>query len=108
MHALGMVQRLLDKYVGAMHAARRLTLAAAVAAVMKGHAITLTRLGRALAGSGRAKPGIKRIDRLIGNPRVASETQWIGAALVAQVCRMTSQLVIAVDWSAVSPGGGFV
>ncbi len=91
-----------------MHGSRRRLLAAVVAAVMRGHWIGVTRLGRGLAQSTSVKSAIKRVDRLIGSDRIAQEAQLIGAALLACLSRMTSTLVIAVDWSAAAPGGAFV
>ena len=108
MHATTIVLKFLDRHVGSMHAARRRVLAAVVAVVLQGHWIGISRLGRGLAGSGTVKSAIKRVDRLIGNARIAGEARHVGAALIAQVCRMTSTLVIAVDWSAAAPGGAFV
>ena len=75
---------------------------------MRGHWIGVSRLGRGLAQSTSVKSAIKRVDRLIGSDHIAQEAQQIGAALLACLCRMTSTLVIAVDWSAAAPGGAFV
>lgn len=108
MHAREIVQRFFDQEpLQAMHAARRPTFAAAVLAVMRGHWLSVTRLARGLVKGGRCKAAIKRIDRLIGNARIGEEARVIGAALLARLVRMQTPLVIAVDWSAVSPGGGF-
>lgn len=108
MHAQTIVLRFLDQHV-LMHAARRRLLAAAVSVVMGGHWIGVSHLGRGLAGTKRVKSAIKRVERLIGNShRIHDEAQQVGAALMAQICRMTSTVVIAVDWSAASPGGAFV
>jgi hypothetical protein len=103
-----MVQRFLDRHVGLMHGARRRLLADAVSAVMQGHWVGLSRLGRALAQRITVKSAIKRVDRLIGSARIEVEAQQVGAALLACIGRMSSTLVIAVDWSAASPGGAFV
>lgn len=108
MHAPTIVARFLDQHVSLMHTARRRLLAAVITVVMRGHWIGISRLGRGLAGTSTVKSAIKRVDRLIGNARIAQEAQQVGAALIAQVCRMTSTLVIAVDWSSASPGGAFV
>jgi hypothetical protein len=108
MHAESMVQRFLDRHVPLMHGARRQLLAAVVAVVMRGHWIGVSRLGRGLAGSSRVKSAIKRVDRLIRCARIADEARQVGAALVACVCRMSTTLVVAVDWSAAAPGGYFV
>lgn len=108
MHAITMVQRFLDRHVQQMHGARRRLLADVVAVVMQGHWVGLSRLGQALAQRITVKSAIKRVDRLVGSGRVELEAQQIGAALLACVGRMSSTLVIAVDWSAASPGGTFV
>jgi hypothetical protein len=108
MHAATMVQRFLDRHVHAMHGSRRRLLAAVVGAVMAGHWIGISRLGRGLAQSSSVKSAIKRVDRLIGSPRITAEAQQIGAALLACIGRMSATLVIAVDWSAAAPGGAFV
>lgn len=108
MHAGLMVQRFLDCHVGLIHGSRRRLLGAVVAAVMRGHWIGVSRLGQGLAQSTSVKSAIKRVDRLVGSQRIAQEAQQVGAALLACLGRMTSTLVIAVDWSAAAPGGTFV
>lgn len=108
MHATAMVQRFLDRHVGSMHGSRRRLLADVVSAVLRGHWISLSRLGQGLAQAISVKSAIKRVDRLVGSARIALEAQQIGAALLSCLARMSSTLVIAVDWSAASPGGAFV
>ena len=51
---------------------------------------------------------LKRVDRLMGNQRIAQEAQVIGAALLGTLCQGGQPLVIAVDWSKVAPDGVFV
>jgi hypothetical protein len=51
---------------------------------------------------------LKRIDRLIGHARVAAEAQSVAAAIVARLKTPGAPLIIAIDWSAVGPGGAFV
>lgn len=108
MHATAMVQRFLDCHVGLMHGSRRRLLADVVSAVLRGHRISLSRLGRGLAQAITVKSAIKRVDRLVGSERVALEARQIGAALLSCLGRISSTLVIAVDWSAASAGGTFV
>jgi hypothetical protein len=91
-----------------MHAARQQLLAAAVTAVMLGHALSLSRLARGITGTGRLKAAIKRIDRLIGCVRIEREAEQVGQALLRLLSSGGQPLVIAVDWSAVAPGGQFV
>src|SRR5882762_441164 len=108
MHAGIMVQRFLDRHVGLMHGSRRRLLADVVSAALRGHQISLSRLGRGLAQAISVKSAIKRVDRLVRSHRVALEARQIGAALLSCLGRMSSTLVIAMDWSAASPGGAFV
>jgi hypothetical protein len=54
------------------------------------------------------KASIKRVERLIGNARIEQEAHIIGQQLVEQLCRVREPLIIAVDWSAVNPGGTVV
>src|SRR6267378_2465014 len=104
MHAQLIVQRFVDTHLSLMHAARRQLLCAAVA----GHVLSLSRLARAVTGSGRLKAALKRIDRLMGCVRIEHEVELAAQALLRQLCRAGQPLVIAVDWSAVAPAGEFV
>lgn len=108
MHARDIVQRFVQAHLRLMHASRRQVFTAAVAAVMNGHFLSLTRLARGLGSAAGLKAAIKRIDRLIGHARIEEEARLVGAALMARLSRLGGPLVIAVDWSALSPGGTFV
>ena len=107
-HARKIVQGFVHNQLSLIHAARRELLCAAASAVMGGHWLSLSRLARAVMGQSTQKAALKRVDRLIGNHRIGQEAQVIGAALLRTLCRGGQPLVIAVDWSAVAPGGVFV
>jgi hypothetical protein len=107
-HAHKIVPGFIRKQLGLIHAARRELLGAAVSAAMGGHLLSLSRLARALIGESTQHAALKRVDRLIGNPRIKEEAAVVGAGLLRLLCRGGQPLVIAVDWSAVSPGGAFV
>lgn len=107
-HVRKIVASFVRQHLSRMHAARRESLCAAVSAVMGGHLMSLSRLARGLMGQGTQKAALKRVDRLMGNKRVAQEARLVGAALLRTLCRGGQPLVIAVDWSAVAPGGVFV
>lgn len=107
-HARKIVQRFVQKQLSLIHAARRELLCAAVSAVMGGHLLSLSRLARGLMGQSTQRAALKRVDRLMGNPRIAQEAEVVGAALLRALCWGGQPLVIAVDWSAVAPGGAFV
>jgi hypothetical protein len=108
MHAHVIVQRFIETQLTRMHAARRPVLAAAVAALMQGHLLSLSRLARGLTGATGLKAALKRIDRLIGHARIEDEAQWVAAAIAARLKTPGGPLIIAIDWSAVGPGGAFV
>jgi len=108
MHAYRIVQRFIESHLRLMHAARRQVLAQAVAAIVAGHSVSLTRIARALSGSIRLKAALKRVDRLIGHRRIEQEARLVGALLLKQLSKLSAPLVIVVDWSAVNPGGSFV
>lgn len=97
-----------QRHLSLIHAARRAVLCAVVNAVMAGHLLTLSRLARAVAGQRTHRAALKCVDRLIGNGRIARETEVVAAALLSWWCRSGSPVVIAVDWSEVAPGGAFV
>jgi hypothetical protein len=107
-HAQRIVQRFVHKQLSLIHAARRELLCQAVSAVMGGHLLSLSRLARAVMGESKLRAALKRVDRFIGNKRIGPEAQVVAAALLHTLCRGGQPLVIAVDWSAVSPGGAFV
>ena len=107
-HARNIVQGFVHRQLSLIHAARRELLCAAVSAVMGGHLLSLSRLARALMGQSTQKAALKRVDRLMGNPRIGQEAQVVGAALLRTLCQGGQPLMIAVDWSEVAPDGVFV
>ena len=107
-HARKIVQAFVHQHLSVIHAARHELWCAAVSAVMSGHLLSLSRLARALMGHSSQKAALKRVDRLLGSPRIGQEAGVVAAALLRTLCRGGQPLVIAVDWSAVSPGGAFV
>ena len=108
MHAQSIVQRFVLTHLQGMHAARRGVFAEAVWAAMSGCQLSLTRLSHQLMGQGFLKYALKRMDRFIGNHRIEEESWLVAQALLARLCSLSGPVIIAVDWSAISPGGGFV
>lgn len=107
-HAMQIVGAFVESHLSAIHAARRRVFCAAVNAVMAGHLLSLSRLARGVMGQSTQRAALKRIDRLIGNERIAREAEAVAAALLCRWCRGGQPVVIAVDWSEVAPGGAFV
>jgi hypothetical protein len=107
-HARKIVASFVQKQLSLIHASRRQLLCAAVSAVMGGHLLSLSRLARAFMGQSTHKAALKRVDRLMGNQRIAQEAQVVAAALLRTLRQGGQPLVIAVDWSEVAPDGAFV
>jgi hypothetical protein len=88
----------------ASHKARLVAVMAAVMAVLLSRRLSSAAMGRALP-SGSGKHGIKRFDRLLGNPLLHAELQLFYRGL-ASVLVTTERPVILVDWTQVR--GSFV
>lgn len=109
MHAESMVTRFIEDTLSSIHGARRRVLAAVVWAAMSGHALSLSRLARGVSCQrSNLKAGLKRVDRLIGSARIDGEVDVVAQGLIDLLCRWLTTMVIAVDWSAATPGGTFV
>jgi hypothetical protein len=103
------VDRMLEAFLGAhvigtVHRARVAAVFAAVAALVRGGEIALSRLGRAVAIRTTAKHGIKRIDRLYGNEHLLDERHRFYRGIAHGVLRDRPRPAILVDWTEV--GGG--
>ena len=90
---------LLSKVAGDVHAARLKVLFAAVAALIRGRELTLSRLGRAISTRSFDKHGIKRMDRLLGNAALHRERPDIFRGLAAELLRGVARPRILVDWT---------
>ena len=99
MHALTIVQQLIRSCCPDVHAARLTVILAAVAAAVRSQRLTLTELGRALAGAARVKYSIKRIDRLLGNRHLAAERFSLYQALARRLVGALAQPPIVVEWT---------
>lgn len=108
MHAHAIVQQFLDTKLPTIHAARRRVLGMAVAALMQGHWLSLSRLARGLCAGAGLKAALKRIDRLLGHARIAAEAEAAAEAILARLKAAGMPLWLVVDWSAVGAGGAFV
>jgi hypothetical protein len=103
------VERILGEFlgehvVGAVHKARVAAVFTAVAALVRGGEIALSRLGRAIASRTTVKHGIKRIDRLYGNGHLLGDRHRFYRGIARGVLRDRPRPVVLVDWTEV--GGG--
>jgi hypothetical protein len=98
------LRRVLDDVAAEIHNARLRALTAGVMAVVRGHKLSLTALGRAMADKTGAKHGIKRADRLLGNGALFDELELIYGAIARYVIRRVKEPIVLVDWTEVGIG----
>ena len=97
------VRPIIDKFltnaIGTMHKARMKSVAACIESVMNGNSLTVTGMGRGIAGEAYEKHTIKQSDRLCSNWHLYQESTCI----YEYVCKLWvpagSRPVILVDWS---------
>ena len=70
-----------------------------VEALLHGGRLSLTALGRSARGPVAPKHSIKRIDRLLGNPRLHRELEVFFRALTEALLTGQSEPLILVDWT---------
>jgi hypothetical protein len=99
MHALTIVQQLIQSCCPDIHVARLKVILEAVAAAVRSRRLTLTELGRALVVAARVKHSIKRIDRLPDNCHFAIERFSLFQVLAYRLVGALAQPLIVVDWS---------
>lgn len=98
MHAKRIIQELLQAQCPSMHAKRRECLAAMTDAAARG-GLGVVKMGKALTGQTSLRHRIKRCDRLLSNPQLASEHLMMYRALARRALREQGRVCIIVDWS---------
>jgi hypothetical protein len=88
-----------------IHAFRIRAFLFAVEALLKGNRLSATCLGRFATGPIYPKYNIKRIDRLLSNPRLQSEVPQFYRAIANRLLGKTSRPVVILDWT--KPVNGF-
>jgi len=107
MRAGRILRDLLNQAKLKIHERRTQALVVAVEALLLGQRLWLTALGRAVATSGGTKHQIKRIDRLLGNPRIHQQHHDLYRPMVVALVRGKRRPVIIVDWSGVTTDDRF-
>jgi hypothetical protein len=102
MRATKILQREFEQGLEAIHVARVRLVFAAVWTVLRSGKLSLTSLGRAIATTTSPKHGIKRIDRLLGNPHLHAEQLVFYRAIARRVIAPGSRPVVIVDWTSVT------
>lgn len=99
MHASEVLQRCIGKSLDALHGHRRRGLLGCVDALSAGQHLTLIDLARSWPGAERVAAPLKRIDRLLSNPRLLAECDGVYGAMTRWLLRPGVEPVIIVDWS---------
>ena len=84
-----------------VHKARKTSLSFAIEALCLGGKLSLTSLARAAHSETTVKHNIKRIDRLLSNPRLAQEIPQFCGALIKTVIAPNTSPLFLVDWTLV-------
>lgn len=99
MQAGTILQSLLVQVCGPMHVVRRAALEALVTSAVQSHCLTVTGLGRGIAGLAREKHCIKRADRRLSNAHLQAEGTALYQKLARRLVGGQRHPVIVVDWS---------
>ena len=99
MRAKDILLRLCETCRDVVHAARLRAVVDAVDALMTSERATLTALGRVIAKRTQPRHGIKRMDRLLSNPKLQRElTVWF-RALAQFVLGREKHAIVLLDWT---------
>jgi hypothetical protein len=99
MHAASSVlQKCLSGVTGPMHVYRRRALLGAVQCLLSCRRLILMDMARSWPGAQRVRAPLKRLDRLLSNPHLASEREALYAAMTRWLLRHPNPLIL-IDWS---------
>lgn len=98
------VRQVAGRWVQDVHATRWKATLAVVEAIAVAGRLSLTAIGRAVAGRARPKHAIKRVDRLLANPHLRCERWTLWSALAASLLDDFRRPVILVDWTKTAEG----
>jgi hypothetical protein len=104
MRVLRILRSVLRKSSIQIHKARLASVFFAVEALLNGGRLTCAGLGRSARNSVVPKHNIKRIDRLLGNPKLHSELRLFFKAIARAAIGKSARPIILVDWTKVDYG----
>lgn len=102
MRVIRIVSQVLEGLQGKIHRTRLLAVLAAVVAIVEARRLSAAAVGRALATQTEDKHGIKRMDRMLGNPALQRQWPEFFGAMAGWVLREVKQPVVLVDWTHVT------
>lgn len=94
-----MVRELVGSCSSVVHAVRVMAVTALVEGIIRGGRLTPATIGRVLPGEALPKHGIKRVDRLLGNPKMVGDRLFFSLAIAQRLLRGCTRPVILVDWT---------
>lgn len=101
MRVVRMVRQVCRSCRDVVHAKRFDAVVAVVEGVVRAGRLTPAAIGRGLWGSTAPKHGIKRVDRLLVNPRLLAEQREFFRAIAATVLQGCERPTVVVDWTQV-------
>jgi DDE family transposase len=99
MRVAEMVRELVGSCSSVVHAVRVMAVAAMVEAIVRGGRLSPAAIGRALPGEALPKHGIKRVDRMLGNPKMVGDRPRFFQAIAQRLLSGCGRPVVLVDWT---------
>lgn len=99
MRVVDMVRELVGSCSSVVHAVRVTAVTALVEGIIRGGRLSPATIGRVLPGGALPKHGIKRVDRLLGNPKMVGDRLFFFLAIAHRLLRGCTRPIILVDWT---------
>ena len=94
-----MVRELVDSCSSVVHAVRLTAVVVLAEGIIGAGRLSPATIGRSLSGRALPKHGIKRVDRLLGNPRMVRDRLFFFLAIAYRLLSGCTRPVILIDWT---------
>jgi hypothetical protein len=94
-----MVRELVGSCSSVVHAVRVTAVTALVEGIIRAGRLSPATIGRLLPGEALPKNGIKRVDRLLGNPKMVGDRLCFFLTIAHRLLRGCTRPVILMDWT---------
>jgi len=94
-----MVRELVSSCSSVVHRVRVTAVAAMVESIVRGGRLSPAAIGRVLPGDALPKHGIKRVDRLLGNPKMVGDREHFFRVMAKRLVSGCVRPVVLVDWT---------
>ena len=99
MRVAEMVRELVRSCSPVVHAVRITAVTALVEGIIRGGRLSPATIGRVLPSRALPKHGIKRVDRLLGNPKMVGDRQFFFRVTARRLLQGCARPVILADWT---------